>query len=94
MISLKPIKAGEEIYNDYGQLPRSDLLRRYGYITDAYSQWDVVEIDSSLIIERATNYHPLSIGEKQQRVSLPSSLIYTFSHYRPVSACRDLGSGR
>lgn len=43
MKSTKPIQKGEEIFNDYGELPRSDLLRRYGYVTDNYSQYDVVE---------------------------------------------------
>ncbi|KAJ9627206.1 Ribosomal lysine N-methyltransferase 4 [Taxawa tesnikishii (nom. ined.)] len=44
MKALKPIKAGEEIFNDYGPLPRADLLRRYGYITQNYEQYDVVEV--------------------------------------------------
>lgn len=44
MKSTKPIQKGEELFNDYGELPRSDLLRRYGYITDNYSQYDVVEL--------------------------------------------------
>jgi SET domain-containing protein 6 len=52
MKALKPIKAGEEIFNDYGPLPRSDLLRRYGYITDNYAHYDVVEIP----IELFTNH--------------------------------------
>ncbi|KAF1946996.1 SET domain-containing protein [Clathrospora elynae] len=54
MKALKPIKAGEEIFNDYGPLPRSDLLRRYGYITDNYAQYDVVEIPMELVTEIAT----------------------------------------
>ncbi|KAF2272760.1 SET domain-containing protein [Westerdykella ornata] len=49
MKAIKPIKAGEEVFNDYGALPRSDLLRRYGYITDNYAQYDVVEIPLELI---------------------------------------------
>ena len=49
MKALKPIQAGEEIFNDYGPLPRSDLLRRYGYITDNYAQYDVVEIPHELV---------------------------------------------
>ncbi|CAO2649641.1 Nn.00g070260.m01.CDS01 [Neocucurbitaria sp. VM-36] len=49
MKALKPIKAGEEVFNDYGPLPRSDLLRRYGYITDNYAQYDVVEIPMDLV---------------------------------------------
>ena len=54
MKALKPIRAGEEIFNDYGPLPRSDLLRRYGYITDNYAQYDVVEIPMDLIVDVAT----------------------------------------
>jgi SET domain-containing protein 6 len=54
MKALKPIHAGEEIFNDYGPLPRSDLLRRYGYITDNYAQYDVAEISMDLIIDLAT----------------------------------------
>ncbi|KAL1953109.1 hypothetical protein VTO42DRAFT_3589 [Malbranchea cinnamomea] len=44
MKSIKPISAGEQIFNDYGELPRADLLRRYGYVTDNYAPYDVVEI--------------------------------------------------
>ncbi|KAF1837820.1 RuBisCO-cytochrome methylase [Decorospora gaudefroyi] len=51
MKALKPINAGEEVFNDYGPLPRSDLLRRYGYITDNYAQYDVVEIPTDLVAE-------------------------------------------
>jgi SET domain-containing protein 6 len=54
MKALKPIRAGEEIFNDYGPLPRSDLLRRYGYVTDNYAQYDVVEINMDLVIDLAT----------------------------------------
>lgn len=44
MRAIKPIKAGDEIFNDYGELPRSDLLRRYGYVTDNYAKYDVAEL--------------------------------------------------
>jgi SET domain-containing protein 6 len=54
MKALKPIRAGEEVYNDYGPLPRSDLLRRYGYITDNYAQYDVVEIPMDLVTDCVT----------------------------------------
>ncbi|KAF9733637.1 hypothetical protein PMIN06_007849 [Paraphaeosphaeria minitans] len=54
MKALKPIQAGEEIFNDYGPLPRSDLLRRYGYITDKYAQYDVVEISFELVAQTAS----------------------------------------
>ncbi|MCJ1434114.1 hypothetical protein MMC27_003480 [Xylographa pallens] len=54
MIATKQIKKGEEIFNDYGPLPRSDLLRRYGYVSDEYKQWDVVEIISQKLKEATT----------------------------------------
>jgi SET domain-containing protein 6 len=55
MKALKSIKVGEEIFNDYGPLPRSDLLRRYGYVTDNYAQYDVVEIPMDLVTDVVTN---------------------------------------
>lgn len=53
MKATKAIKAGEEVLNDYGPLPRSDLLRRYGYITDRYAQYDVVEVFLDMICKVA-----------------------------------------
>lgn len=50
MRSITKIKEGEEIFNDYGPLPRSDLLRRYGYITDNYSCYDVAELSTKSIV--------------------------------------------
>jgi N-lysine methyltransferase SETD6 len=49
MKATQDIPAGDEIFNDYGPLPRSDLLRMYGYITDNYSAYDVVEVSADLI---------------------------------------------
>ena len=49
MKATKPIQAGAEIFNDYGPLPRSDLLRMYGYITKDYDRYDVVEVTFNLI---------------------------------------------
>lgn len=69
MIAIKPIEKGEEIFNDYGQLPRSDLLRRYGYITDRYEIWDVVEVDSGLIVRKACEYFQMDEAAKTKRVS-------------------------
>ncbi|KAK5153270.1 hypothetical protein LTR04_006246 [Oleoguttula sp. CCFEE 6159] len=59
MRATKSIQAGEEVFNDYGPLPRSDLLRRYGYITPKYAQHDVVEISRSTIVDVVTADHKL-----------------------------------
>ena len=51
MKAIKAISKGEELFNDYGPLPRADVLRRYGYVTDNYAKYDVVEIPLHLIIK-------------------------------------------
>ncbi|KAF8460386.1 hypothetical protein BDZ91DRAFT_684777, partial [Kalaharituber pfeilii] len=43
MVPLRDIPANTLLYNDYGPLPRSDLLRRYGYLTLGHAKFDVVE---------------------------------------------------
>ncbi|KAE8145859.1 hypothetical protein BDV25DRAFT_163687 [Aspergillus avenaceus] len=53
MKAIKPINAGDEIFNDYGEIPRSDLLRRYGYVTDNYAPYDVVELSLDVICQAA-----------------------------------------
>lgn len=49
--ALREIKAGEEILNYYGPLSNSELLRRYGYVTDKHSRHDVVEIPWGMVEE-------------------------------------------
>ena len=68
MVAIEPIKAGQQVFNDFGNLPRSDLLRRYGYLSDEYKKWDVVEIPTTLICEVAGKYNSLSNEEKEKRV--------------------------
>jgi SET domain-containing protein 6 len=53
MKAIKPIQEGEEIFNDYGEIPRADLLRRYGYVTDNYAQFDVIEFSLADICQAA-----------------------------------------
>lgn len=53
MKAIKPIAAGEEIFNDYGEIPRADLLRRYGYVTDNYAPYDVMELSLSKLCQAA-----------------------------------------
>ena len=73
MIALKPIKQGEEVFNDYGQLPRSDLLRRYGYVTDRYKRWDVVKVSIASVTKVCNAFSKLSETETQARVRTNSS---------------------
>jgi SET domain-containing protein 6 len=72
MKALKPIRVGEEIFNDYGPLPRSDLLRRYGYITNNYAQYDVVEVSMDLVTELTT---AVGIGSEERLAYLDEQEI-------------------
>ncbi len=70
MKAIVRISEGEEILNDYGPLPRSDLLRRYGYITTKYAQYDVVELSKDLIVDTIQSYRKLDKDDLAYRVSL------------------------
>ena len=69
MVAGQRIKKGEEIFNDYGALPRSDLLRRYGYVTDRYSLWDVVELETQKILNIAAQDGGLTTTDMDKRVN-------------------------
>lgn len=53
MKTTKLIKAGEQIFDDNGEIPRADLLRRYGYISDSYAPYDVVELPLETVCQAA-----------------------------------------
>ncbi|KAJ7267640.1 hypothetical protein B0H12DRAFT_1098154 [Mycena haematopus] len=57
MISTKIIRAGEQIWNTYGDLPNAELLRRYGHVDmlplpngELGNPGDVVEITADLAV--------------------------------------------
>ena len=68
MKALKPIKKGEELFNDYGPLPRADLVRRYGYLTGNYAKYDVVEISLDLIKHAAKEELKLQDEDYESRI--------------------------
>lgn len=70
MKAIQSIPKGNEIFNDYGSLPRSDLLRRYGYITDSYTQYDVVEIPLDLVVSTVKDVFKLSDDIVKQQLDL------------------------
>ncbi|KAF2004430.1 SET domain-containing protein [Amniculicola lignicola CBS 123094] len=77
MKALCPILAGQEIYNDYGPLPRSDLLRRYGYITRNYTQYDVVEIPFEAVIATVCDPEPSGMDSiARLKTSCPQTFSY------------------
>jgi hypothetical protein len=58
--SLRQIQKGEEVLNYYGPHPNSELLRRYGYVTERHSRYDVVEIPWSNVSGRIQKYLKLT----------------------------------
>ena len=73
MVALKNITPGQQILNDFGQLPRSDLLRRYGFLTDNYKRWDVVEVDIETITQATSKHNTL-----KNRVSIFLQSLFSF----------------
>ena len=51
MCAIKPIKAGEQVYNIYGNHSNAELLRRYGYVEWSGSKFDFGEIPLDTIVE-------------------------------------------
>lgn len=68
MRAVRPIKSGEEVLNDYGPLPRSEQLRRYGYISLKNARYDVVELCRDLLIREIQAHRPLDETDVCQRV--------------------------
>ncbi|KAG8779640.1 hypothetical protein FRC12_023999 [Ceratobasidium sp. 428] len=66
MITTKPIAAGEQIWNTYGDPPNSDLLRRYGYVDALGTGLDIVELKGNTIVEWAAT--SLSEVDQKERV--------------------------
>jgi SET domain-containing protein 6 len=67
MKTIKAVKSGEELFNDYGPLPRADVLRRYGYVTDNYAQYDVVELPADLIRDKAKKLLNMSANDLDEK---------------------------
>jgi len=66
MRSIRTVPKGEQIYNTYGNLPNSDLLRRYGYVIPD-SRDDIVEIPCEMIVDTISS---LSKGQVQRRIDI------------------------
>ncbi|KAE8444387.1 hypothetical protein EG329_000587 [Mollisiaceae sp. DMI_Dod_QoI] len=78
MRAIRSISNGDEILNDYGQLPRSDLLRRYGYVTERYAPYDVAELSTESILSffrsniplPQEQFEPLGLPDSNKRIEL------------------------
>lgn len=76
--ALRPIRAGEEILNYYGPHPNSELLRRYGYVTERHARYDVVEIPWEMV--EAATVSQLSLPQeawaKVVSLKLPTTILH------------------
>jgi N-lysine methyltransferase SETD6 len=98
MKATKPIQAGEQIFNDYGPLPRSDLLRMYGYVTDNYAQYDVVEFEHDLLVDAAGMREPTRNADWTRREELLDEIGiiddgYAFPRPQPSEGLEDAVPG-
>ncbi|KAI1311919.1 hypothetical protein EDD11_003281 [Mortierella claussenii] len=53
MVAIKPIKAGQQIYNTYGDLCNADLLRKYGFV-DQPNSFNIVELSGDFVVAACT----------------------------------------
>ncbi|RPA83774.1 SET domain-containing protein [Ascobolus immersus RN42] len=63
VMSVSPIRKGDELLNDYGSMPQAELLRRYGYITPNYAQFDVVDLNHKIIVKAISRHAPPEVVE-------------------------------
>ncbi|KAJ3519890.1 hypothetical protein NMY22_g12996 [Coprinellus aureogranulatus] len=70
MVATRPIKAGEQIWNTYNDLPNSELLRRYGHVDllplsngSQGNPGDVVEMPATVVVDAAKETRPIMTEE-------------------------------
>lgn len=49
------------------------MKRRYGYVTDNYKKWDVVEVDVETLVFAASKYNQLDNRERDARLELAAT---------------------
>ncbi|PFH49761.1 hypothetical protein AMATHDRAFT_146943 [Amanita thiersii Skay4041] len=77
MVSTKLIKAGEQIWNTYGDLPNAELLRRYGHVDllplpqgGLGNPGDVVEIRADIIVDAVVQVQQiLALDDMKERIT-------------------------
>jgi len=74
MIATKTITVNEEIYNTYGDLSNSELLRRYGFV-DNNNPFDIVEIEFSIVLDVAKTYTTEVIVNKVKNIIEEEEII-------------------
>ncbi|KAH3666878.1 hypothetical protein OGAPHI_003327 [Ogataea philodendri] len=74
MTATKDIKKGEQIFNIYGELPNSEILRKYGYVEVPASKYDFAELSLSVIKQTFVGKY-LSQFDNEVRESLFDKVV-------------------
>jgi N-lysine methyltransferase SETD6 len=61
-VSVRRIKTGQEVLNHYGSLSNGELLRRYGYVTETHSVYDIAELPGKLFLTYLRNILQIDHG--------------------------------
>lgn len=80
MVATENISKGNQVYNTYGAVPNCDLLRCYGYVEIGGTEYDLVEIDASMVTELAENPDFAAQQERDFMESSHGSEIYDESY--------------
>ncbi|KAG7827192.1 hypothetical protein KL920_004852 [Ogataea angusta] len=64
MTATKDIQKGEQIYNIYGELPNSEILRKYGYVELPASKYEFAELPLTVIKQTFVNNYISSLDSK------------------------------
>jgi len=75
MVTTKPIRVGEQIWNTYGDLPNAELLRRYGHVDVLPlpngmmgNPVDAVEINADIVVNVVAQHSALSPELSRDRI--------------------------
>ncbi|KAG0052635.1 hypothetical protein BGZ83_002351 [Gryganskiella cystojenkinii] len=63
MVSIKPIKSGQQIYNTYGELCNADLLRKYGFV-DVPNPHNIAEVNGETLVAKCIGENDSGKDEK------------------------------
>ena len=68
MEAIKVIEKGGEIYNTYGELSNSELLRKYGFV-DQINEFDCITFSVDQIISEISNFlEQIQLGKRKKNI--------------------------
>eukprot|EP01125_Pyxidicula_operculata_P018003 TRINITY_DN636_c5_g1_i1.p1 TRINITY_DN636_c5_g1~~TRINITY_DN636_c5_g1_i1.p1 ORF type:complete len:510 (-),score=153.80 TRINITY_DN636_c5_g1_i1:73-1602(-) len=67
MKTIKAVPSGSQLFNTYGKLSNSELLRKYGFVErDRMNEHDLVELPYSLFVDVISKFNLPNIEERQE----------------------------